>query len=281
MALLSGFAQPIESDLPIPGALARFDRCDLAAQPLSVRLTASGSDDREDLYRRDGEALIFSPPGVGQYRCLPDRIDVAPNSACDNDELTALLIATALPATQWMQGSFVLHASAVVLPGRSGAIAIAGVSGSGKSTVAAAMLSRGANLLADDSLRIMRHADGWRAAGLPGGLFVNKANGMGRRFEPVGPDRAVHDAGLDAILVLGKGEATKIERLERPDAVGRLLAMQHRPRIPAFLELRREVLNLAAEMARSVPVFHWQRHDAGLALEQQEWNMILECCGER
>ena len=281
MMQLLGFGHSINSDLPIPGSLTWDAGGRDRAPPLSITLAPEQHCAVDTIYRRANDALLFTPPGVGQFWCRPDRIDVVPDPDGDREMLTALLIATALPATQWMRGHFMLHGSALVLPDRTGAIAVSGVSGSGKSTVAAALLARQASLVADDSLRIVNDGGSWRAAGLPGGLFVTDAGPTRRRFEPIAIDRAVAETRLDAIFVLGKRDISPtIQRLDGTDAIKLLLAMQHRPRIPACWGLRAEVLKLAAGIARSLPVFLWQRRNGGIALEQTEWDMLQRSCGD-
>jgi hypothetical protein len=68
-----------------------------------------------------------------------------------------LLIAQVLPFAAVVRGIEVLHASAVVLDGE--AVALAGRSGSGKTSLALALHRRGAALLADDVLAIERNGD--------------------------------------------------------------------------------------------------------------------------
>jgi hypothetical protein len=201
-----------------------------------------------------------------------------PQPGCDFIALSELLVSTALPAVQWLRGHIMLHAAGVVLPGRSGAIAISGISGSGKSTLAAELLARGASLLADDSMRIIREAGGWQAAGLSGGLFQEGGQTIRRRFDPVTADRSMRTSKLEAIFVLGERVASPtLRRLDGPDAVRQLLAMQHRPAIPALLGLRGEVLQRIAEMARSLPVFLWQRCTEEMVLGEAEWELLLGC----
>lgn len=278
MADLFGFGHPIVSDMPVTGALSGAGLASAAALPLSITLAPPQPGTDCPLYCRDGGALVFTAPGIGQYRCQPGSITVIPEPACNRSDLSNLLIATALPAMQWLRGHFMLHAAAVVLPGRSGAIALCGVSTSGKSTSAAALLERGASLLADDSLRLARHGDEWRGAGLPGGLFQTSPAAHERHFMPVPADRAVAEAPLDAIVVLGaRLPAPVIRRLDAVEAAGQLLAQQHRPRIPAFLGQRGAVLQMVSEIVRAVPVFVWHRGDDGAGIGPDEWQMLLHC----
>ena len=80
-----------------------------------------------------------------------------------------MLMATALPAALWMRGETVLHAGAVLLPGMTHAVAFAGASGSGKSTMLRALLEHGARLVADDTVCVRAAANGYQVAGLSAG----------------------------------------------------------------------------------------------------------------
>jgi hypothetical protein len=74
--------------------------------------------------------------------------DPLPGSA----EWTTLIPAQALPLAATLRGLEVLHASGVVLGGR--ALLFAGAPGAGKSSLAAALLHRGAVLLSDDTVAL-------------------------------------------------------------------------------------------------------------------------------
>lgn len=272
---LFGFGHPIVSDLQVPGALARTDCDDARAVALEIVLRPEHRPGGDPLYCLDKDALLFSPAGVGQYRCHTDRIEVTPEPGFDPARLSDLLISTAIPAVQWMRGHFVLHATALVFTGRNNAIAICGISGSGKSTVAAQLIARGANLLADDSLRLSCDASIWHAAGLPGGYFLSTRGGTERRFVTVDAKRSATEAGIDAIFVLGSRAAhPSFRRLDGPQAVMQLLAMQHRPAFPALLGLRSGMVHLAAQVAGALPVYAWQRGSAGPELDSAEWAML-------
>jgi hypothetical protein len=87
--------------------------------------------------------FVVSPAG--------DRLDCHPAPRLPASTLRHLLLDQVLPLALTLTGRLVLHASAVHLPG-FGSIAFAGESGRGKSTLAAAMVSRGGQLVTDDTL---------------------------------------------------------------------------------------------------------------------------------
>lgn len=98
--------------------------------------------------------------------------------------------------------SLVLHASAVVLGGRTSApfgVLIEGPSGSGKSALALQLIALGARLVADDRTRIVLR-DGWPTICAPERLEgVIEARGVGLirvPFAPAAPLRLVVDMGV-------------------------------------------------------------------------------------
>ncbi len=129
---------------------------------------------------RDGDAVLLDvqlAPAVGYLLHAPGfaRILVTsdgtellcdPESEPERAEWSTLLPAQALPLAATLRGLEVLHASGVVLgdaaPGSapgSGAVLFAGPQGAGKSSLAAALLHRGAALLSDDTVALESRED--------------------------------------------------------------------------------------------------------------------------
>jgi hypothetical protein len=94
-----------------------------------------------------------------------DRIDCHPTRRLPSSTLRHLLLDQVLPLSLTLGGRVVLHASAVHLPG-FGSVAFAGESGRGKSTLAAALASRGGQLVTDDTLVLER--EGAEVMAIPG-----------------------------------------------------------------------------------------------------------------
>jgi hypothetical protein len=148
-----------------------------------------------------------------------------------------LLIAQALPFAAVLQGLEVLHASAVVLDG--GAIAFAGLSGSGKTSLALDLCRHGAEFLADDVVALelgeellvhpgapmagvaRAEADRLRAAGANGGTTL--ASDERETIERVSP-RAT-PAPLRRVFLLERGpEGSPEPRFEPAREAQSLLA---------------------------------------------------------
>jgi hypothetical protein len=123
--------------------------------PVDVRVREVAGERVEDL---DGESSARSAdaqrvrlvwPGVGRALVVQGRdITVRREAGADETLLGACLAGSALAIALFQRGHLVLHASAVSLDEH--VLAFAGPSGTGKSTLAAAFLARGAALVTDD-----------------------------------------------------------------------------------------------------------------------------------
>jgi hypothetical protein len=165
----------IECDFPLPGLPTDCDE----SPAWSVTLAEDGLDENgfEWFYEwrsvrdtvlmavaRRGEDYLVDCLGVARFLiCFDRRLIMAhPLEGCQQNTLAHLLLDQVLPRVVCHLGRPVLHASAVVLDdGR--AIAFAGPSGRGKSTLAMAFYRAGYQLITDDCLLLERHADGVRA----------------------------------------------------------------------------------------------------------------------
>jgi hypothetical protein len=95
---------------------------------------------------------LLHAPGFGRILSSPDGTELICDPEAGNPEWTALLTAQALPLAATLRGLEVLHASGVALRGR--AALFTGPTGAGKSSLAAALLRRGATLLSDDTVTL-------------------------------------------------------------------------------------------------------------------------------
>ncbi len=113
---------------------------------------------------RDGDAVLLTAelarpagyllraPGVGRILVAPDGGELLCDPAPGSVEWATLIPAQALPLAATLRGLEVLHASGMVVGGK--AVLFAGAPGAGKSSLAAALLHRGATLLSDDTVAL-------------------------------------------------------------------------------------------------------------------------------
>ena len=154
--------------------------------------------------------------------------------------LRHLLLDQVLPLTLPLRGRLALHASAVHVPGL-GAIAFAGPAGCGKSTLAAALASRGCEVVADDCLLFAAGSTATVVPGYPGvRLWPDSARTLrlSRRSDrPVAHYTRKRRVGgrlirfrrapapLAAMFVLGKRRIGRESRARSLSARDRLMAL--------------------------------------------------------
>ncbi len=95
---------------------------------------------------------LLHAPGVGRILVAPDGCELLCDPEPNSAEWTTLIPAQALPLAATLRGLEVLHASGVVVGEQ--AVLFAGAPGAGKSSLAAALLHRGAALLSDDTVAL-------------------------------------------------------------------------------------------------------------------------------
>ena len=171
---------PLESDLE----LAELPRVAARAE-IKVRVASDlpgpphGLTKRHDWLDPDGHvSLSLSKSKTAYHLVFPGATRFTVSAAgdeligCsvrqDTETLRHHLLGQVLPRVLAHRGRLVLHASAVVGP--SGAIAILGGTGAGKSTLAAALLAHGCELVADDALVLEWHDEQLMAVPDPRGV---------------------------------------------------------------------------------------------------------------
>lgn len=218
-------------------------------------------------------SLLLDLAPTARFRCTANSIVVEPLPGADPARLSALLIASALPACLWARGEPVLHASVMVPAGASRAVAICGGSGSGKSTALAAMLARGAKAVGDDTVRIVSVGETLVASGLAAAYRRRRsAQDQDRETLPVAPDRQCARAPLEAIFLprrAGEGEAPRFERLTSVAKLPALLSQRHRPAMAEALGIEAQLLPQFARLA-ALDVYLWFRPPGPLDLSDEE-----------
>ena len=165
---------------------------------------------------------VLEFPGYATFVVERDPVVVRyhPHEGTAPETLRHLLLDDVLPRALSLTGAFVLHGSAVVTDG--GALVLLGVSGTGKSTLAAAFARSGRPLLADDGVIVRRTATGWLAtSSYPGmRLYPQSVAAIGG-LRVVGPVS-------EYTTKLRYGTATLPTQAE-PHRLGGLLSLQRPP----------------------------------------------------
>jgi hypothetical protein len=167
-----GIALSIDPRISIPG-LGQISGSASADPPLHVRLDAGELSRRWEAITtspvrarelRLGEALLlsvdFAEPagyllwakGFGRVLISSDGTELLCEPDPINEDWASILAAQALPLAATLRGLEVFHASGVVLDGR--ALLFSGPPGAGKSSLAAALIRAGGQLLSDDAVAL-------------------------------------------------------------------------------------------------------------------------------
>lgn len=245
----------IASAFALPGA-AWQDEASADLTIVSGPAVLAGAAEVHGPYRRAGNRLELTIPAAGRFLLAgPGRLEVAPEPDFDPAVLGAFLIASGVPMLLWQRGGVLLHATGLGLSEGGPALALAGPSGVGKSTLARLLLDRGARLIGDDTLWLPRPADGM-AYGLSGGQFLRDAASSEPVFHPLPPEQRSGPARLGALVMLARGGTPgPPERLGQLTALQAVLHTRHRPRVPALLGRDGAVLADCSALVAAVPVF--------------------------
>jgi hypothetical protein len=141
---------------------------------------ASSRKDGISRRRRDGiEVVDLYWPRVGRFRVTDRNIRISRTFGARDDLVRTYAVGPALAVLLHLRQVLVLHSSSVEIDGK--AVAFAGASGSGKSTIAFALRQRGYRVLSDDLLVLKRSRGGWIALSGPciPKLWPNMARALG------------------------------------------------------------------------------------------------------
>ncbi len=286
------FGLRLDGDLPVPGTraptggipraagrelrLQRASRTEVlagwpaaGARDVSRRPAPSGRT-ASLIQQHDGAGLLLRLDGHGAYRLEPG----ARVAHCGLPARGAAwrwqryVVGQVLPFAALLHGLEVLHAGAVARDG--GAVAVTAPSGGGKSTLLAALVARGAPLVADDVVAAEQDGDGGVVVHPGPGLLSLREGGtaaLGEAAARLGPPpghggpwrtvaRAPAAVPLRALAVLRRDAGTRaLEVARRRPAAAELLGATFNA---AWQERGRLVrqLDLCAAIAATVPVLH-------------------------
>ncbi|ATQ69605.1 hypothetical protein CQW49_18235 [Methylosinus trichosporium OB3b] len=289
-------------------ALPEIDECPPHRQP-SLPLVAVRRGDLGELepYFREGSdrlhvedsGVAFSVAGVARYLVKDGReivVDAIPGASPRSIRL--FLLGSAFGILCHQRGLTPLHANAIVLQGE--AVAFAGPTGAGKSTLAAYFLSRGCHLLCDDVCVVSFDRDGaplawpgpprlklWRDAvaslGHDDESLERVVEGHHKFHMPFSRGLGDGPFPLRRLYVLGAAPAqsdTSFRRLRGVDAIDAIFAQTYRNRFLGRMGLRARHLQLSAAIARRTEIFVASRQ-WGFGVFEREAERILQHAGRR
>jgi len=274
------FGLIIASELEIPGGV----RVDLSALDADIVIRIGGHaigtvEAVNGPYSRCSNALLFDAAGIARYVApSSDELWVDPYPNADGRMVSALLIATAIPMLMWMRGDVMLHAAGVVPAGTTKAIAIAGPSGVGKSTLALGLIEKGGRLVGDDSLTLTVSDGGTLVNGLSACLFGPNEPHTPRSAVALPTASQMEVAPLAATFCLRIDDtiaSSVVNRLQGAGALQALLKNRHRPKIPAILGRDAELLQQWILHCRMSPIYEMRIKTGDVAGSQQHIASVI------
>jgi hypothetical protein len=259
----------VESEIPLPGLCPAREPASFVVSVGRVDLDARAVDWIQN-WTADGEAAwlasgrveggyVLRFTGVADVLVEPGsrRIICEPHGAASVETMGALVAGQVIPRLLSLDGTPVLHASAVASDGA--AIVLAGESGAGKSTLAAVLCGAGAELLADDF--VVLRAQGEDVLCPPTSTSVKLAPASvdmlsAARLLPGGARRGAAATRPVRVIYLLEPAADRnlsVERVRRRDAFIRLFRLCYRLDSAAASVVGAEFARLAA-VAAAVPV---------------------------
>jgi hypothetical protein len=231
---------------------------------------------------QQGTDTFLRTRGVAYFRLRGGReIAIDPVPGTPESDVRLYLLGSAFGALLYQRGQLPLHAGAVAFGGQ--AVAIAGPSGIGKSTLVAHLARQGRPVLCDDTCAVRFDAGGHAIAspGLPRVKLCQDAVAELGRREPdlafdgvkyaLRPPHLSEALPLTRIYLLRDGPAGSpigIERLAGFAATQALMANLYRTQYVGAMGLTRQVFSLVTALARSASVFTLSRPRSYEALDE-------------
>jgi hypothetical protein len=293
--LISGLR--VSSEMELPSAIRADESQDeadvtirIASVPESLSTTDRGGTD----WAIQGTHFWAAIPNIMRVLISDGRtIDVQPNPNADTGDCVLYLLGTCFAILLHQRGRVVLHASAVAVGDR--AMLFCGVSGAGKSTMAAMLGRRGYPLLNDDVCNLSPQAGGEYAVYPDGRMlklwgtsleylqWTGSPESMVRRdtdkfyMAPERVDLTPRRVGGVYILKTGGDEPAALDRLALAEATVELSENAYRPALVHAMNMAPAYFAASVAIQRHAGVFRlkrpmdFARADEALDLLEQSW----------
>jgi len=236
-------------------------------------------------------------PGVARYRISGGTlIQIALFPGAEPSLAEFFLMATPFGALIHQRGELALHASAVVSPQSGKALLIAGISGAGKSTAAAALAQRGWAVINDDVSRITLERNvpvvwpGFQSLKLWGqsckllnldsDTLVRTRSGKEKYFWQGKAGAQFQPAPIAAVVELVRSDEPPagIERLTGREVLGTYLRLTFRQRLVEALGCQLAHFRPTGRLAASVPTYRLRvcRQIQPRALVEQLESLLMD-----
>jgi hypothetical protein len=287
----SGFGLTFDCEIPCPEFITSDGPADVRICVGAVPESLEQPIVRGVTFEAEANRVLLNFRGTARFLIQDGRqITVQPARDASEDSVRVFLTGAALGALLLQRGAFVLHAAACA--SAQGAILLAGSSGRGKSTLLAALLARGCEMLADDLSAVALDTSGYPIAHPAFSrlrLFADSLGSLGldqRDCHPVRPsvskysvpatmEFCSHPRRILAVYVLDYHSAGDIQflALTGQERLSAIRSHLYSPRLAEGLRLHPAHFPVAAALASKVPVVRVSR-PRGLAFVDGVVNAI-------
>ena len=145
----SAYGLGISSEIEIPEFQSAKDGSDIQIRLENEKYQSLLGIDKQPYWRINRRGAVLSFENVGTFHILEgQKIAIMPAPSGDQRVIRQYIIGTALAIVLYQRGYLILHASSVMIG--ASAIALLGIPGSGKSSIAAALNTLGYDVITDD-----------------------------------------------------------------------------------------------------------------------------------
>ena len=270
----------VASEIALPGAIAVApvpSQSDIAVRVGEVPETLPQASARGPTWEIAGDRFLFRIPGVARFLLSGGREIVFETAAgVAPGDIAIFLTGTVLGILLHQRGQVVLHASAVRVNGK--AVLFCGASGTGKSTLAAALAQRGLPVVTDDFCAVAANGAGavmvqpdgrslklWAQAIQKLDLAERRGAAVRDRLEKyfVEPAAVFSEAlPLAAVYALREARPPHQPGIERPNVVDAALILRrnaYRPQLVNRMGQKADYFRAATAIANSAGIFHLTR----------------------
>jgi hypothetical protein len=273
----------IVSELALPGVMACNNEIPAGDEILIRRSRLPESLSSATAVFPQGQCneneLLLNIPGAARYLIRGGKEILVDQTVISSPgDVAAFLLGTAFGVLCHQRGIPPLHASAIDVT--DGCVAFVGDSGMGKSTLVAALATRGHQVIADDVCFLQRSEQGqvraWpginqlrlcedalKALGCDGPGVERASRGPNKYLIPLRPPRNAGDQRrLRRVYQLDSaadGDFTSIHRLRGAAAVEVLMQNIYRSRLAEHMGRKPAAFVVCAAATRDVPVFRFRR----------------------
>lgn len=282
----------VKSEIAVPGLfpIAHDRDPDVTVRLGTVCTALENATASGPTWQMAGDRFLLRVPGIARFLLEAGRdITIEAENGTPPADLVIFLLGTVFGILLHQRGQVVLHASAVHVNGK--AVLFCGPSGTGKSTMAAALGMRGFDLVTDDLCAITLATAGAPTVQPDGRLLklwsqtIEQLDLVDHRRDAVRtklekyyvepPDAFSQPLELGAIYLLREARLPHAPGIERPNVVDAMLSLRrnaYRPRLVRGMGRRATYFHAATTIANCAGVFHLTRPlDFAAMLEVISW----------